>query len=102
MFLTRAESNLVLGTVVGATPDADYARVKNSIRTNTTAAPATLANIRSERFIELAFEGHRIHDLRRLRLNTGSFPWNSNRLVFPIPQREIDAAQGVLVQNPGY
>ena len=102
MFLTRAESNLVLSTVVGATPDADYARVKNSIRTNSIAAPATLVNIRSERFIELAFEGHRIHDLRRLRLNTGSLPWNSNRLVFPIPQREIDAAQGVLVQNPGY
>jgi len=102
MYLTRAEANLVLGTTVGATPDEDYAKVKNSIRTNTIAAPATLVNIRAERFIELAFEGHRIHDLRRLRLNTGSFPWNSNRLVLPIPQREIDASEGVLVQNPGY
>jgi len=102
MYLTRAEANLVLGTTVGATPDEDYAKVKNSIRTNSLAGPATLANIRSERFIELAFEGQRIHDLRRLRLNTGSFAWNSNRLVLPIPQREIDAAQGVLVQNPGY
>ncbi|WP_394343147.1 RagB/SusD family nutrient uptake outer membrane protein [Pedobacter psychrodurus] len=31
----------------------------------------------------------------------GNIPWNSTRLVFPIPQREIDA-NTKLVQNPGY
>jgi len=36
----------------------------------------TVTDIRNERFIELAFEGHRMHDLRRLRLSTGSFAWN--------------------------
>ena len=103
MYLARAESNLVLGSAIGATPGEDLAQMKNSIRTNSTApANPTLDDVRKERLIELAFEGQRIHNLKRLQLPTGSFPWNDNKLVFPIPQREIDATSGVLVQNPGY
>ncbi len=103
MYLTRAEANTVLGTNVGSTPAQDLARVRNPLRTNSSSPAApTVTDIRNERFIELAFEGHRIHDLKRLRLSTGIFPWNSDKLVFPIPQREIDASQGILVQNPGY
>jgi len=108
MYLTRAESNLVLGSSIGASPAEDLAQIKNSIRTNSTApAIPTLDDVRKERFIELAFEGQRIYDLKRLRLPTihptnGTFEWNSDQLVFPIPQREVDATSGVLVQNPGY
>jgi len=103
MYLTRAECNLRLGSAVGATPGEDLAQIKNPVRTNTTApAVPTLDTIIAERLIELAFEGQRIHDLRRLRLPTGTFEWNSDRLVFPIPQREVDATSGVIVQNPGY
>lgn len=103
MYLTRAECNLVLGTTMTATPAEDLAQIKNSIRTNSTApANPTLDDVRKERFIELAFEGQRIHNLKRLQLSTGSFPWNDNKLVFPIPQREVDATSGVLAQNPGY
>lgn len=103
MYLTRAECNLRLGSSVGATPGQDLAQIKNPVRTNTTAPVIpTLDNVLAERFIELAFEGQRIHDLRRLRLPTGSFAWDDNKLVFPIPQREVDATQGVIVQNPGY
>lgn len=103
MYLTRAESNLVLGSAVGATPGQDLAQIKNSIRTNSTApGTPTLDNVRNERLIELAFEGQRIHNLKRLQQPTGSFAWNDNKLVFPIPQREVDATAGVLVQNPGY
>lgn len=103
MYLTRAEANAVLGTSVGSTPEVDFARVRNTLRTNSVIpASPTVTDIRNERFIELAFEGHRIHDLRRLRLSTGSFAWNSDKLVFPIPQREIDASQGILTQNTGY
>jgi hypothetical protein len=94
---------LVLGSTLGATPGEDLAQIKNSIRTNSTApAIPTLDDVRNERLIELAFEGQRIHNLKRLQLPTGSFPWNDNKLVFPIPQREVDATTGVLVQNPGY
>ncbi len=103
MYLTRAECNVRLSTSVGASPGEDLEMVRNSVRTNSTASSdPTLNEILNERFIELAFEGQRIHDLRRLRRSTGAFAWNSDRLVFPIPQREVDATSGVLVQNPGY
>lgn len=103
MFLIRAETNLRLGTVIGDTPANDLAKVRNPIRTNLAviAAP-TLDDVLKERFLELAFEGHRIHDIKRLRLSTGTFAWNSDRLVLPIPQRDINASEGVLIQNPGY
>jgi starch-binding outer membrane protein, SusD/RagB family len=103
MYLTRAESNLFLNSAIGATPGEDLAQIKNSIRTNSTApAVPTLIDVRNERLIELAFEGQRIHNLKRLQQPTGSFAWDDNKLVFPIPQREVDATAGVLVQNPGY
>ncbi len=103
MYLTRAECNLRLTSAVGDLPANDLAKVKNSIRTNSIAAAVpVLADVLNERFIELAFEGQRIHDLRRLRMPTGSFAWNADKLIMPIPQREIDATSGVLVQNPGY
>jgi starch-binding outer membrane protein, SusD/RagB family len=65
-----------------------------------------VANL-NERRRELAIEGHRFFDLRRLRdvpaigayvasLYDGEF-----RLLFPIPQSELDANQ-LLTQNPGY
>jgi hypothetical protein len=62
----------------------------------------TLNDVLNERFLELAFEGLRIHDLKRLKMPTGTFAWDSPLLVFPIPQREVDASEGVIVQNPGY
>jgi hypothetical protein len=103
MFLTRAECNLRLGTTVGGTPANDLAQVRNSIRTNLApiAAP-TLNDVLNERMFELAFEGVRIHDIKRLKGATGTFQWNDKYLVFPIPAREVDATQGVVAQNPGY
>jgi len=103
MFLIRAETNLRLNTVIGDTPANDLAKVRNPIRTNLAviAAP-TLDDVLKERFLELAFEGHRIHDIKRLRLATGAFAWNNDKLVLPIPQRDINASEGVLIQNPGY
>ncbi len=103
MYLTRAECNIRLSSAVGATPGQDLAMVRNSVRTNSTSPLIPVLNdVINERFIELAFEGQRIHDLRRLRMPTGSFAWNADKLVFPIPQSEIDATSGVLVQNTGY
>jgi starch-binding outer membrane protein, SusD/RagB family len=103
MYLTRAETNLRLGTTVGDTPANDLAKVRNPIRTNLPVILLpTITDILNERFLELAFEGVRIHDFKRLRLSTGVYPWNDNKLVFPIPQRDVDASEGVIVQNPGY
>ena len=63
-----------------------------------------------ERRIELAFEGHRWFDL--IRIQNGDYAINflhgigksrvtKERLLFPIPQTEMDA-NSLMVQNPGY
>ena len=63
-----------------------------------------------ERRVELAFEGHRWFDM--IRLDHGDYAINflrgigkgnvtKDRLLFPIPQTEIDA-NPLLKQNPGY
>lgn len=100
MYLTRAECNFRLATITGSTPLADV----NAIRTRSGAAPlllVTLNDILLERQLELAFEGSRIHDLRRTKRATGAFAYNSPALVFPIPEREVQA-NSELIQNSGY
>ena len=100
MLLTRAEANFRLGTAVGATPAADV----NAVRTRAglgNLATVTLAAILRERRLELAFEGHAIHDIKRNRGTVGALPFNSPRLVMPVPQREIDVFP-TLGQNEGY
>lgn len=63
-----------------------------------------------ERRMELAFEGHRWFDL--IRLDHGNYALNylksigkgnvtKDRLLFPIPQTEMDA-NSLMTQNPGY
>ena len=68
------------------------------------------AKIIHERRIELAFEGHRWFDM--IRINNGQYALDflhsigklnatKKHLLFPIPQKEIDANPN-LVQNTGY
>lgn len=65
-----------------------------------------VANL-DERRRELALEGHRFFDLRRLRdvPEIGGYVdalyGSEFRLLFPIPQTELDANR-LLTQNPGY
>ncbi len=101
MYLTRAEANFRLGTVVGATPLADYNRIHERAGLPPAIA-VTLADILLERKLELAHEGHAIADVKRLKLSVDGFAYNANELVFPIPQREVDATNGIIAQNPGY
>jgi tetratricopeptide (TPR) repeat protein len=102
MYLIRAESNQRLGTTVGATPLSDYNTLRNRAGL-ANAASVTLNDILLERRLELAFEGHRIHDQRRLKENVGARPWNDNKLLYPIPQRELEANPKLKAeQNPGY
>ena len=65
-----------------------------------------LEKIYKERQLELATEGHRFFDLVRTGrasevLGSQGFTANKNE-VLPIPQTEIDIAEGNLIQNPGY
>jgi starch-binding outer membrane protein, SusD/RagB family len=100
MYLTRAEANLRLGTVVGDTPANDI----NTLRVRAGLLPIllpTIANVLAEREKELAFEGFRLHDYKRTKRSLGTFAYNDPKLVFPIPDREINANPS-LQQNPGY
>lgn len=101
MVLTRAECNFRLRTAVGDTPENDV----NIIRERVGLPPLatlTLDAILRERKLELAFEGHLLHDLKRTRRPVSTtLPWNSPKLILPIPQRERDANPN-LTQNEGY
>ena len=67
--------------------------------------------IMEERRRELAFEGHRLFDLLRRKQGVvrtdvlpgspSTKPYGDDRLIMPIPQRELDANKN-MTQNPGY
>ncbi len=100
MYLTRAECNLRLTAFIGDFPINDY----NKIRTRAVASTKlsiTVQDVLNERILELAFEGSRIHDLRRVKASTGTYAYDSPKLVLPIPKRELDANIN-LIKNPGY
>ena len=64
-----------------------------------------LTLIRKERNIELGFEGDRFHEVKRYQgtfeSELGTFEWNDPKLVYPIPQQEMDQNEN-MVQNPTY
>lgn len=99
MYLIRAEANFRSGTALGATPVEE-----NLLHKRSNATPfdsVNLDDIIIERKRELAFEGFALHDTKRLQQTVSGLPYDSNQLVLPIPQREIDANEN-LEQNPGY
>jgi len=102
MYLTRAEANFRLGTNIGAEPLDDV----NTVHTRaglTALGAVTLDDITYERHLELAHEGQRIHDMKRLHQSADGFDFDANELVLPIPQRDVDAVgPAILKQNPGY
>lgn len=100
MYLIRAEANERLGTEVGATPLEDINRLR--ARANASLYDAVdLEIILMERERELAFEGFALFDAKRLGRDVGDIAYDADRLVLPIPLREMDA-NPALEQNPGY
>ena len=100
MYLTRAEANFREGTVVGDTPLNDV----NTIRDRAELSPLVTVDLDAillERKLELAFEGHLLHDLKRTQQSVGALAFDAPELVYPIPQREIDVNDN-LQQNEGY
>ena len=100
MYVTRAEGNFEAGTTTGDTPLADI----NLIRARAGAPQLTSVDqdaIRKERYLELCWEGFRLHDLKRWKQDVGTDPYNAGNLIFPIPEREIEANEN-LVQNSYY
>jgi hypothetical protein len=101
MYLTRAEANFRLGTSVGDTPLNDVNRIRNRAGLANLTSLNGIGDILNERYLELAFEGSRLHDVKRTRGSQSGTPWNSPKLIFPIPQSEIDTNKS-LTQNEGY
>lgn len=102
VLLLRAECALN-----GAGGDADA--LINEVRARVSLAPitgATMADLKLERRLELAFEYDRYFDLVRwgdaasVLASQGYDPAKNG--LFPVPQNEIDLSNGVLTQNPGY
>jgi starch-binding outer membrane protein, SusD/RagB family len=100
LYLTRAEGNLRAGTTVGATPLADVNRIRARVGLGNLTT-VVLADVLKERKLELAFEGHLIHDIKRTQGSVGALPFSSPNLIYPIPQRET-ILNSALVQNEGY
>jgi hypothetical protein len=100
MYLTRAEANLRAGSTLGDTPLNDINTIRNRAGLLDLGA-VTIPEVMAERHLELAFEGHLIHDLKRTKANVGTLAYNANDLVYPIPNREIIIYPS-MVQNDGY
>lgn len=101
MYLTRAEANYRLNTSVGDTPLNDVNKIRNRASVLPFTTIADLNAIYLERRKELAFEGFSIHDAKRFQRTIDGKAWNDNKLIFPIPFRELNANSS-LVQNAGY
>ncbi|PHS68399.1 MAG: RagB/SusD family nutrient uptake outer membrane protein [Flavobacterium sp.] len=100
MYLIRAECNQRLNTSIGDSPLNDVNRLRN--RANAPELNSvSLDDILIERRFELAFEGHLLHDVKRLGLTAGGLPSDSNKLVLPIPEDELNTNANSS-QNPGY
>jgi hypothetical protein len=116
MYLIRAEARAENGDLTGATADLNTLRSAriNGYTAQTFATKDLLINaIMDERFMELAYEGHRFFDLKRRNLpvsrlaadaptaNSQTLPAGNFRFLLPIPDPEIKA-NPVIQQNPGY
>lgn len=111
-----ADVLLLYAEVLARKDDANASKYINMIRERAGLADVTLnsANvvdlISKERFVEFFAEGKRWTDVKRFGLaptvigeKTG-VTYNANKLLFPIPQDEIDANDSISQenQNPGY
>lgn len=122
MYLNRAEANAKLGKTAAALADVNIIRTRaglgDALYTSLPAGKTALDIVLEERWMELAFEGHRSYDLFRnnrsmIRNYPGTHSLNNTpttnvnqtvpatdaRVIFFIPQSEIDK-NSKLTQNP--
>jgi hypothetical protein len=111
MYLIRSEANARLNQLAPAIADINVIRARAGVAALSpdvdTQEEVLIANL-EERRREFFYEGHRFWDLRRFRdiPSVGTYLADNQgisggRLLFPIPQRELDA-NSALTQNPGY
>lgn len=107
VYLNRAEAYAHMQNYIPARADINLLRTYRGLD-NTDAVNSTLLNeILLQRRIELAFEGHRFFDMKRLGLpisrpnGLAEIPYADYRVVAPIGATEMDVNKK-LVNNPGY
>ena len=115
MYLIRAEAKAE--TAANGAEDLNTlrnARINGYVNATFPTTPELIAAIMTERFKELAFEGHRFYDLRRRRLPVDRIPEDAvnasgavtlnpaqAQYAFPIPATEVLINRNT-VQNPNY
>lgn len=103
MYLIRAEANFEKGGApVGPnTPTEDINFIRERSLAPVYTSDVTRQQIRDERYFELCWEGHRLHDLKRWHTDIGSDKYDAGNLILPIPFREMEV-NSLLVQNAWY
>ena len=107
MILNRAEAYAHLNNMANARKDINEFRGKRGIGDTDVPDSGLLDEILLQRRIELAFEGHRYFDRKRLGLDIlrpeglPTIPYSDYRVVAAIGTTELDVNK-LLVQNPGY
>lgn len=119
MYLIRAEARAEEGDFTGPNSaesdinDLRAARINGYVPETFLSKEAAIEAVLSERFKELAFEGHRFWDLKRRGLpverladdapnaNAATLPANNFRFVLPIPDYEMKSNK-LMKQNEGY
>ncbi|WP_448518700.1 RagB/SusD family nutrient uptake outer membrane protein [Rhodoflexus sp.] len=106
MILIRAEAQARLGNAAQALADVNTIRTRAGLQPLAGLSGEALLNeIFLQRRLELAFEGDRWFDLKRLGRDvikaTGNLQFGDPRYLAPIPLRELQANSS-LVQNNGY
>lgn len=107
IYLNRAEAYAHKEDYINARADVNALRNKRGIGDATAVNSQLLTEILLQRRIELAFEGHRFFDMKRLGMDItrpnglATVPYDDYRVVAPISTSELDVNKA-LVNNPGY
>lgn len=110
MYLIQAESRARQNNDAGAQTAINIIRSNRGLANTALTGAALITLIMNERRVELAFEGHRFYDLKRLGLpipktvasGVSTLPANDFRMLQQIDIQQIVLSKGKLVQNPGY
>lgn len=105
MYLIRAEARArkAAPDFVGSLSDINTIRQRAGLAPSAAASQTDLINaVIQERRVELAHEGHRFFDARRLNFLPAVGITQTFRARLPIPQREVQTSGNVVAQNPGY
>lgn len=107
VILNRAEALAMQGNAAAALTDLNRIRTRAGLAESAASGTALLEEILKQRRVELAFEGHRWFDLKRLGRDivkaapAQTVPFTDFKILARLPVREIQINSN-LQQNPGY